>query len=331
VAVTPLGLARDALFRLVYRAGAERSFGKSLALRCPHYLEDGGRCGIWRHREATCITWFCKHVRGAVGRMFWHNLKLLLATIEDSLACWCVQHLEVGSEALRLLFAPTSAPAEGQALDRYQVDGAVDPAYYRAIWGDWAGREQDFYRASASLVNALTWEDIEVICGPELPIRLRLTREAYQALRSETLPPLLQVRPWKELTLARGACQVVTYSPYDPLRLKSALVGVLPAFDGRPLEQVRQTLAREEQIELDDAFIRKLVDFELLAAPAESQPERYRGETHEEETACEHQAPATTESAQAVGRSAHRCAVAASGGRDHLSGSAGHDPAAGIR
>src|SRR5262249_2042780 len=108
------------------------------------------------------------------------------------------------------------------------------------------------------------------ICGPELPIRIRLTHEAYHALRSETLPPLLQVRPWKALTLARGACQVVTYSPYDPLRLQSALVGVLPAFDGRPLEQVRQTLAREEQIALDDTFIRKLVDFEMLAVPTET-------------------------------------------------------------
>jgi hypothetical protein len=71
------------------------------------------------------------------------------------------------------------------------------------------------------------------------------------------------------MKLERGACQVATYSPYDPLRLPSTLVGVLPAFDGRPLEQVLQTLAREEQIVLDDAFIRKLVDFEMLAVPPE--------------------------------------------------------------
>src|SRR5262245_39301628 len=40
VAVTPLGLARDARFQLVYREGAQSSFGRSLAWRCPHYLED---------------------------------------------------------------------------------------------------------------------------------------------------------------------------------------------------------------------------------------------------------------------------------------------------
>ncbi len=269
VAVTPLGLAADARFTLLYRAGRTATFGKSQTLRCPHYLEESGLCGIWRHREATCVTWFCKHVRGAVGMRFWHTLKQLLGLVEDSLAQWSVLRLAVGSEALRLLFTPKPSPDERPMLDGEEVDGTVDPARYQALWGTWAGREHDFYRASAALVEALTWDEICSLCGPELSILLQLTQEAYHALVAETIPPRLQVRALREILLEQNACQVVTYRTTDPLRLPAALVAALPSFDGRPLEQVRQTLASEAQVTLDDALLRKLVDFEVLGVPQE--------------------------------------------------------------
>jgi len=271
VAVTPLGLAADAHFNLLYHAGREATFGKSLALRCPHYLEEDGLCGIWRHREATCVTWFCKHVRGAVGMRFWHTLHRLLGIVEESLARWCVLRLEVGSEALCQLFGPKPSLDGRPTLEREQLDGMVDPARYQALWGEWAGREHDFYRTSAALVEALTWEEISALCGPDLLILLRLTQEAYQALVLETIPPLLQVRPLKEIRVERNACQMVTYCTTDPLRLPAALVAALPTFDGRPLEQIRDDLADEQHMTLSDALIRKLVDFEVLAAPDAAQ------------------------------------------------------------
>src|SRR5579863_3280623 len=66
VEVTPLGLQKTPLFSLVYRA-SPASFGHATSMRCPHYVVDGGRCGVWRHRESTCATWFCKFARGANG------------------------------------------------------------------------------------------------------------------------------------------------------------------------------------------------------------------------------------------------------------------------
>jgi len=267
VAVSPLGLGRDAVYTLLYRQGRAAAFGRSRTLRCPHYIEEGGLCGIWRYREATCITWFCKHVRGAVGKRFWETLKRLLFIVEESLACWCVQQLEVGPEALQQLFLPPQRLPGSAPLEAQELDDTKDPQHYRAIWGKWVGRESDFYLASASLVNALRWDAICALCGPELLVLIRLTQEAYQALVAKTTPPVLQVRPLKEILLEGRSCQVVTYSRYDPLRLPSALLEVLPAFDGRPLEVVRQRLAAEAHIALDDALIRKLSDFEILAPP----------------------------------------------------------------
>ena len=56
--VTPFGLARPALYSLLYDSGAADGFGRSRSLHCPHHV-DGGPCGIWAHRCAVCATWFC--------------------------------------------------------------------------------------------------------------------------------------------------------------------------------------------------------------------------------------------------------------------------------
>jgi hypothetical protein len=121
VAVTPLGLGQAPGYQVMYDYERERgAFGHNRSLLCPHFLdEDGGRCTIWRYREAVCTTYFCKHERGAVGERFWRALQRLLETIEGSLACWCVLQLDVGAAALRSLF-PRSVDGTG-------LDGVVDP------------------------------------------------------------------------------------------------------------------------------------------------------------------------------------------------------------
>lgn len=253
VAVTPLGLDQDEAFRSVYYRERSAVFGKSLAFRCPHYIEEGGLCGIWRHRESTCVTWFCKHERGKVGRRFWQALTYLLREVEHTLARWCVQQLDLSTEARLLLFSPPSQ--------------AEDTAAYRARWGRWADREQEFYRASAALVNPLTWEQVCAIGGPVLQGLIHAAQDGYHKLRSEEIPTLLQVRPLKEIKVEGNSCQIISYSPYDPLRLPKALLDALPTFDGRPTEQARQTIETEKQLALDDTLMRKLVDYELLAAP----------------------------------------------------------------
>src|SRR5713101_6632134 len=89
VEVTPLGLEQSAAYGLLYQHGSA-GFGHAESMRCPHYIEEGGRCGIWRHRNSICATWFCKYERGAVGLAFWERLRDLLMAVEKDLAVWCV-------------------------------------------------------------------------------------------------------------------------------------------------------------------------------------------------------------------------------------------------
>src|SRR5688572_26984504 len=69
---SPTRVAMRNDYRLVYEAG--NAFGRSPALRCPHYIDErGGFCGIWPYRNSICSTWFCKHVRGGAGQRMWRR------------------------------------------------------------------------------------------------------------------------------------------------------------------------------------------------------------------------------------------------------------------
>jgi hypothetical protein len=267
IAVTPLGLYRDPVHSLLYQR-SPNAFGQSLALRCPHYIEESGHCGVWRHRESTCATWFCKFVRGAVGMRFWQVVRQLLHAVEENLAQWCVQELDVGTAALQLLFPPPKHPST-TSFDGSQLDGVADRLRYTAIWGNWAGREREFFKASASLVNPLTWDDVLAICGPEIQIFARLTQEAYSNLLSTDLPPVLQVHAFKAAHTGPGYSYITAYNGFDPLKLPKSLLDVLHYFDGRPTGEVLRSIEAEKNLKLNQSLLRKLVDFGILSAVGE--------------------------------------------------------------
>src|SRR5262245_32551632 len=175
VAVTPLGLGRARASALLYQEGRERVFGRALSLRCPHYLEEeGGRCGIWRHRNGVCATWFCKHVRGAVGLGFWRSLEWLLSLVEQSLARFCVLDLDLGLEALTQLLPPRARALREEPISAEELDGAADPERYPRAWGRWLGEERELYRECARLVAPLSWGEVARIAGPEVGIASRI-------------------------------------------------------------------------------------------------------------------------------------------------------------
>jgi hypothetical protein len=271
VGATPLGLDIPPAYRLLYMNSAE-AFGRSQALRCPHYpASEGGRCGIWKQRAGICATWFCKHRRGAVGQRFWVALEQLLAAVERQLARWCVLEMEVGVAALRQLFPRTAVPGQGKGVDYRALDGTVDPAAYSRLWGNWHGRESEFYEACARRVNPLTWPEVAAIGGPEIGIFASLVQEAYQALLSRELPTSLRVAPLAIDRTEPGRVLVTSYRASDPLELPRALFEVLHYFDGRPTDEVLRAVRVEKGLGLNEGLVRKLPDFEILV-PCEEGP-----------------------------------------------------------
>jgi hypothetical protein len=263
VAVTPLGIGQPPAFALMYKQSSTTLFGRSRSLRCPHYLEDGGLCGIWKHRAAICSTWFCKHVRGAVGYDFWRALQQLLATVEKTLSVWCVLQLDLGVTALERIFPPPR-PGGNIHIDPRALDGQVDPVAYRDLWGRWAGREKYFYRECADQVEPLTWEQITAIGGPEISLYSQLVQDAHGRLLTRTLPPALQVGSFRVIKVGPESAHVSAYSTHDSLELPRALLEALPSFDGRPTQDALSVIEVERNIKIHPGLVRKLVDFQIL-------------------------------------------------------------------
>jgi len=179
VGVTPLGLKQPPVYALLYGRSLE-AFGRSRTLRCPYYVEDGNLCGIWRNRESTCATRFCKHVRGHIGYTFWRDsLHPLLQAVEKDLAHWCVLQLQLGDGALRHLIDSGRWRSEAETVTGDALDNRADQKTYARMWGEWRGREHEFYCRCGALVSPLGWADVLAICGPSTRAYARLTQQAY--------------------------------------------------------------------------------------------------------------------------------------------------------
>ena len=263
IGVTPLSMGTTAMYSLIYHNTADL-FGRAGNMRCPHYIdEEGGRCGVWKHRESVCVTWFCKHARGGTSKNFWMKMLNLLTYIERSIAFWCVTQLDVGTDALSILLVnfKNSETAKPSAAE---VEGKADEKFYRAKWGKWFGREAEFYKECALLVNDLKWRDIESICGPELKVHTKLLQDAYQRLVTNEIPQRLKVGSFQLGSMEQNAFSVMTYSGYDTLRLSKPIIGILPYFDGRPVDEVLDEIVEKEQVRVSKDLMRKLIDFGML-------------------------------------------------------------------
>jgi hypothetical protein len=261
VAVTPLGLGRPRPYLMMYRASTD-AFGHARAMKCPHYFE--GNCGVWRHRMSMCATWYCKHVRGAVGQHFWKSVERLLALCERALSVHCVATLDLGREALENLFRVHQGSAADDPLRADEIDGRADPARHDRLWGRWAGREVDFYRACAEIVDGLSWAEVRALAGPQAAVAERLLRDAYDDINDYSVPERVQIGPFNVVASTPESMRVSTYSPYDPLELPRALADVLHRFDARPVDDALETIAEGDGLELDHALVRKLLDFKIL-------------------------------------------------------------------
>jgi hypothetical protein len=258
-AVTPLGLGKPRAYTLLYRNQGRNDFGSTRSFRCPHYLEDG-RCGVWRHRESTCATWFCKHVRGANGAGFWRAVHQLLQAVERSLARSCILELDPGAEALEHLFHVPSPVGQSEV----PLDGVLEPSLYKRLWGRWAGREAEFFEACARIVAGLTWKDVLARSGPEVALQARVVTARFARLSANELPERLWTAPFQIVSLTSESARLATYSRLDPIDIPRELFDALASFDGRETTEVVSEIARERRLRLAPDLIRRLVDFEVL-------------------------------------------------------------------
>jgi hypothetical protein len=255
VAVTPRWAGPGSVFGLLYR-NTPNVFGRAPELRC-QFLDANGGCGVWRHRPGVCTTWFCKHVRGETGHRFWKLTDKLLQIVEQELAIWCLAELKVGSAEVDEM-TPRASPEVSE------LGGEIDWQRYRKLWGAWVGREADFYRSCARLVDLLTWKQVVQISGPRVRILADLVHDAYVHLGTEATPERLRLGRVQFIGVEGEGYRVLGYSQYDPLVMPEKLARVLRYFDGRTTEDVLEDILNRENLRLEPKLIRKMVDFGIL-------------------------------------------------------------------
>jgi hypothetical protein len=260
-AVTPLGAGVPKSYSRSYQDSAKFEFGRNADLKCPHYLEDeGGRCGIWRHRQSMCAVWFCKHVRGATGMQFWRQaIHPLLSAAETGLAQWCVLQLDIGTDSIRHLF---ESPNNSQPSH-------FDREPCRLCWGKWFRREREFFASCAELVRPLQWADVVDVCGPKIRLFARVALELYARLTSEEVPDSLRPAPYQVIERGPDITRLASYSPYDPLDAPNRLLDLLHHFDGRPTAAVIREISEQEDLDLEPELVRRLADFQILKSGSE--------------------------------------------------------------
>jgi hypothetical protein len=113
-------------------------------------------------------------------------------------------------------------------------------------------------------VNALSWDQVQSICGPRVRILADLLRDAYAHLMSDAIPERLRLRDIHIVGIENGKYRVVAYSPFDPLSMPEPLAHVLHYFDGRPVEEVLATILSEHDLRIDPSLVRRMLDFGIL-------------------------------------------------------------------
>jgi hypothetical protein len=264
IALTPLGLGVSKPIRLLYQYATRknhRGFGRLDTIACPHYLQESGTCGIWRYREATCATWFCKFERGAVGFDFWRRaLHALLTTVEVILVRHCVLELGLEVRSLEQLYPWTRSEDDGGDRQGHQLE-PPSKALHAANWGNFLGKEEAFFASCAELVNSLSWTDVTSIGGSELRLRREMLQRSLSAAAGDGSPS--RVRSTKLTVISNdGQKSLVSgYSALDPILIDNPILQRLHKFNDGAAADVAIAIERETGLGVD---LRKLLDFGIL-------------------------------------------------------------------
>jgi len=222
--VTPLGLGQPPVFGLAYEVAGEAGFGVAGMLRCPHYLEsNGGTCGIWQHRNAVCSTWFCKHLRGSIGRRMWRDIEVLLKQIDTDLASWACAQLGVSPDQGRALLA--NRGVQSKALLSAEASGQWNRDYTR-MWGTWTGKEEEFFMACHCLVEPLEWSAVQEIIGDDARRAVGVARDSLRRSSETGMPDRLRLARFSVHPSGEQAL-VLTDSPFDAVGMPWATLSRL--------------------------------------------------------------------------------------------------------
>ena len=123
-------------------------FGRSTLLTCPFLDPEDPVCGIYPYRNSICATFFCENDHGDKGAAYWDKVQALVGQIETSISQWLMD--EIGLDAKAYLERMNSLSDRIDELSD-PSSGTWSLSVREFLWGDWFGREGEFFERCADL------------------------------------------------------------------------------------------------------------------------------------------------------------------------------------
>jgi len=190
IAVTPQGLLRPLEFS-DGQQDDEHGFGLDKKLLCPYFNSRNKKCSIWMIVPPICATWFCVHMGHGYGKEFWKAIRIYLHHVEQELTYYALQ---------QLYFAPLNIFE--YSFDTFDYDPIPQPFLnndkteandeYSTLWEAWAGREKELYIETFHIINKLTKNEFEHICGIKQSILMQNIQDKYEVVISPEYQRILK-------------------------------------------------------------------------------------------------------------------------------------------
>ncbi len=228
VAVKPHGIMMPERYQLLLKSSLE-FFGRASSMLCPCFDSKKGICTLWPFHSAVCNTWFCKYSAGEDGRLFWISLRNYMLHVEKVLELCTLQ--KTGFEAAEIIVRQKETPP----LSLGEIDDKKpDKKTYQRIWGKWAGREEEFYKETYSIVKGLNRRQFKNLSGIIGEVLLQDVMKKRQKIVKPKLPALLKRNPRLGVEKTGGdEYTLISYSGYDPVTVSGRVYIMIDFFDGR--------------------------------------------------------------------------------------------------
>ena len=229
IGILPYGIYPSKKFAILYKRGAEKTFGRNTTLICPYYVRAGGNCSVWKFRETVCSTYFCKSIAGQEGKKFWAAVNRYLTHVQDTLLLYTMFTLELD-------FDTNLEHLKTQNLDVLEVsdldESPLPEEEYSKLWGEWAGREVEFYKRTYEVVESLTPNKFDELCGINQKVFLKSLERRRTEIIAPKIPEVLIRNPDLK-SMALGTDRHMVKTDIGFFVIQNTLYEALDLFDGK--------------------------------------------------------------------------------------------------
>jgi Fe-S-cluster containining protein len=227
---TPYGVLPSAKYKAQRKVDVlDRDFGNPSgetmeSLKCPYYND--GLCDIYKYRENICFTFFCHSVGGASGILFWEKISSYFKMIESNLSQYVMA--KMGWPASKIKTESVSA----SQLNLADQDGKLIPGNYSQLWGEWEGKEVEFYVKCFELFKNMNTVSFKKVFGFKEEILRKAIEEILNDFQQKELARFMALHTGIALKSTVDGNILLSLGDQSA-ELPSVMYSVIKAFNGK--------------------------------------------------------------------------------------------------